>query len=433
MALLSAITEIWNKATHSRSVIFPSFRIPDCRNLDNNTETDPFKANEAYFEIRLSEQFLKDKREYWSEYNPLTIVLTEFIYDNDRKNFPFIIGPGLLNSIGQLDGDERIRYKNTRVVGPVPYVGDDITLFLGLFRVKTKDWSRQALGLLETVARVFDSSKLTSYINISAPLTEGIESFFEMGDQIQFRLGQRISFSDPVTNTINCFSPGYFVIIRSEQSNIDQSKFWIKNDQLYYGTKKRNLKLYRDNDYLLYNITKNAVRNDYTTFDFHKKFTDVQKLIWENNLDKAAEIFPGILLDIRSGTDLIDQQKNQLTVFYTTRFEEERSAFEASQKPLAKSGKAKNNENIFTHIINGNNKYNLGREALDFLKISNDIYKSGSCLKNKPDHPLMIDNNQIKSMLTSPMYNKPELLKINPDIATSTATTISQISILKKC
>ena len=46
----------------------------------DGVSTKKFAANEAYFEIRINEQFLRDKREYWNEYNPLTLVYSEFIY-----------------------------------------------------------------------------------------------------------------------------------------------------------------------------------------------------------------------------------------------------------------------------------------------------------------------------------------------------------------
>jgi len=425
---MSKISDFWNRLVHSPAVTPPSFQIPKERIVDFEMDATPFKANEAYFEIRIAEQFLKDKREYWNEYNPLTVVLTEFIYNNKRDNFPFVIGPSLLNGIGQLEGDERVRYKNTRVVGPTPYIGDDITLFLGLFRVKTKDWAKQALGLLETVAKVFDSTKLTSYVNISGPLTDGIESFFDMGDQMQFRLGQRNSFADPRTNPINSFIPGYYVIIRADQTAIAPSKFWIKDEQLYYGDKKENIKIYSDNDYLLYKIVKSDTRNDYTTFSFHKLFEEAQNHIWQNNLPKAKETFQSVLLEVRRCSDLIPPQIKQLTVFYSTKFEEERKAYEASINPLIQAAEVKSTDNIFANILSGDTDTQFDTKALGFIKIGDEIFNKSFTSRLSIDSPIKIDNKLIKSSLLSDLYNKPELLNINPDILSATASTITMIT-----
>jgi hypothetical protein len=398
---MSKIAEFWNRLTKSSAVVPPSFQIPAIRIPGITVDETPFVANTAYFEIRIAEQFLKDKREYWNEYNPLTVVLTDFIYNKKRNSFPFVLGPSLLNSIGQLDGNERIRYKNTRVVGPTPYIGDEVTLFLGLFRVKTKDWAKQALGLLESVAKVFDSTKLTSYLNISGPLTDGIESFFDMGDQMQFRLGQRNSFADAATNTTNTFAPGYYVIIRTDQKNIDQSKFWVKEEQLYYGSTVENIQPFVDYDYLLYKIVKSAVRNDYTTFDFHALFEEVQTSVWDGNLTKAKETFQTVILAIRKCADLTPPQIKQLTVFYATRFEEEQQEYNTSQTPTPKSiGDSSGAKDLPTR----------GRGTR-----GSATAKSGSGLPGKLNKAPKIDNALIARTLQSPEYNDPAVLDLQED------------------
>jgi hypothetical protein len=97
-------------------------------------------------------------------------------------------------------------------------------------RVKTKDWARPALSLLESIAKVFGPSKLTSYLNISGTLLDGIEGFIGLGDEMQFRLGQRDVFSDSETRQGNLFKPSYFVNVRDEEGA--KKTFWVKEDQL---------------------------------------------------------------------------------------------------------------------------------------------------------------------------------------------------------
>ncbi|MET6997778.1 hypothetical protein [Chitinophaga defluvii] len=397
---MSKIADFWKRLISSPAVVPPSFQIPAARITGVTVDETPFIANTAYFEIRIAEQFLKDKREYWNEYNPLTVVLTEFIYDKKRNNFPFVVGPSLLNGIGQLDGDERIRYKNTRVVGPTPYIGDEVSLFLGLFRVKTKDWARQALSLLETVAKVFDSTKLTSYLNISGPLTDGIESFFDMGDQMQFRLGQRNSFADPATNTSNNFAPGYYVIIRADQKKIDPGKFWVKEEQLHYGDDAASIKPYIDYDYLLYKIVKTTVRNDYTTFSFHTLFEEVQTNVWQDNLTKANEIFQSVILAIRRCADLTPPQIKQLTVFYATQFDEEQKTFNATKTPVPKS--------IGEEDTGAGNLPTMGTGTRGGSTITPPPQPSGE-VKRGPK----IDDALIARALQSPEYNDPLVLDMD--------------------
>lgn len=71
--------------------------------------------------------------------------------------------------------------------------------------------------------RYFDTSKLTNYLNISGPIMAGIESFLDMKDDTASQLRH-----------------------------------------------------YRDQDYILYQVSRLDKRNDYSTFDFHRQWLDVQ-------------------------------------------------------------------------------------------------------------------------------------------------------------
>lgn len=227
---------IWSKITHSESKIYPSFSIPTQNIIDETNckvELEEFSAGNSYLQVRIREQFIKDKREYWNEYNPLSIVLTEMIYDGKHSMFPFIVGPGLLRSIEELEGNEGVHYRNTRIVGPVPYQGDDVALFIGLYRIKTKDWAKQAISLLESVAGSFDTNRLSEYLKIAQPILHGIEDFFGMGEQMQYRLGVRTAFTDPSIHSAETLKPGHVVLLRSDESHVDCNKFWLKEGRLF--------------------------------------------------------------------------------------------------------------------------------------------------------------------------------------------------------
>ena len=85
---MNFIKRIWEKIRRSESVLFPTFQIDSSKYLDENKSVGlPIKPRKNYFEISLTEQFLKNRREYWNEYIPLTLFLTEFIYANERNRF----------------------------------------------------------------------------------------------------------------------------------------------------------------------------------------------------------------------------------------------------------------------------------------------------------------------------------------------------------
>lgn len=78
---------------------YAAFQIQSDNILNSEDPDVGFKANEAYFELRICEQFLRDQREYWNQYIPVTLVLGDFIYSGKRREIPFVVGPDLLKGL----------------------------------------------------------------------------------------------------------------------------------------------------------------------------------------------------------------------------------------------------------------------------------------------------------------------------------------------
>jgi len=402
---MSFIKRIWDRIKKSKSILYPTFQIDSSKYLDENQSVDKvISPRKNYFEISLTEQFLRDRREYWNEYIPLTLFLTEFIYSNKRSSFPFVVGPDLLKSLEQIEGDESIRYKNTRVVGPTPYNGDNITLFTGLFRVKTKNWAAQTIGLLETVAKSFDSSKLTGYLNIAEPLLSGIEGFFGMGDDMQFRIGQRDEFRDSEIHSTNVFRGGYWVMIRDDQDKVKKENFWVKNSQLYYGARKNNIKPYKENDYVLFEISASEKRNDYETFEFHKHWEEAREAIIRKNLQQAETELQSLQVRLWNSDDIIESQKNQLMAMYISMFEDMKSKF---------LGKSTLNDLVESLRTNRSNLKNNGLDIkfpINAVSITTELIKAKSVDFEKSN--FVIDQKFIEETLDNPILNGPEILNL---------------------
>lgn len=332
---MSVISRIWDRITRSPTQVYAAFRIPSDRVVNSSTANEPFGADDAYFELRLAEQFLRDRREYHQGFIPVTLLLTEFIYEGQRRSFPFVVGPSLLQDLEQLEGDERVRYRNTRAAGPIPYRGDNVDLFVGLFRVKTKDWAKQALSLLESVGKAFDTSKLTSFISITNPLVDSIESFLGMSDDMQFRIGQRDSYTDPVgNNPATQFRAGYFVMIRSDQQDVDEDHFWVKQNQLFHGSSSDQLQPYQNRDYILLHINRLEARNDHTTFDFHEEWRKAQDQLWKDNKEGALDHLRELTYMIQRSPDLIPKHRDVLIAMYRNYFKEEMDLVSGSLEGL---------------------------------------------------------------------------------------------------
>jgi hypothetical protein len=334
----SAVAQLWDRLSHSSTKQYAAFYIPRARVVSPQSGESVFVANEIYFELRIAQQFLKDKREYFQVFSPLTLVFLEFLYGGSTRSLPFIVGPSLLAGLGSQapSAGQNVVYSDTRIAGPVPYRGNDVAVFVGLYRIKTKDWALQALKLLESVAKIFDTSKLTRYLDIAEPLVDGIESFLGMGNEMELRLGQRRALREANAQTVNGstdFVPGYFVLIRNDISNIDPAQFWVREGQLFYGQTAEQSQPYRDNDYVLYNFAAVKLRSDYTSFESHKQWVEVQKQILDGNLTKARADFLTLIKLIKTNQDLIQSQVNQLIIFYRRQYDLELAQHEQLSLP----------------------------------------------------------------------------------------------------
>jgi hypothetical protein len=409
---LPFIQKIWDRISHSGNVLYPAFSIPPDHIVGNQFSKIGFGANKAYFELRICEQFLRDKREYWNEYNPLTLVLCESIYAGARQSFPFIVGPGLLKGLEQLEGNERVYFHNTRVFGPTPYRGDDVAIFVGLFRVKTCDWARQALSLLESFAKVFDTSKLTNYLNFSGPIMDGIESFLDM-DDMQFRLGQRDAFTDPETHVGNVFSPGYFVIIRADEKTIKKDQFWVKRNQLHIGDTASQLRPYRDQDYILYQVSHLDKRNDYSTFDFNRQWRDVQNDILKGNKDSALSGLQNLNSQIIRSPDLISSQMNQLLLMYQAKYEEALAIYSTRFNPTISIANlvASTYGKSFEHMAS----INVDEGAFEAITKSRDYFLEEARTRPPISGPIHLKEDDIQRALNSKILNDPSVKSIEPN------------------
>lgn len=411
---MSSISRIWNKIKESPAIVYPSFEIASDRVLNDSSPESNFVADKCYFEIRICEQFLKNRREYWNEFNPLTIVLSDFIYDGEKHSFPFVVGPDLLKNLEQLQGDENVRYTNTRVVGPTPYRGDQIALFVGLFRIMTKDWAKQTLNLLESVAKSFDSSKLTSYLNIADPLIDGIEGFFGMGKQIEFRLGQREEFVDPHTHHGNTLKPCYMVLIRDEKDDVADKnkkiKLWVKDSRLFYGENESNLIPYIENDYVLYQLSLLEERNDYTTFDFHKQWNVVFNAIWNESREKAHEEYQLLISQIRRCPDLIPNHMKKLQLIYRAKAIEEFKAKDMANTPFPDIS-----SDSFNNSVGALNNFNFHNETRDGIAMSNDLIIKNSSVRENANIPIELEENGLHSALNSKSFNNEIIDSIDID------------------
>jgi hypothetical protein len=307
-----------------RSTYQPSFycRIPDYQVLDEGITANVVKPKESYFEVRLSEMFLRDKREYWAQYIPFVIVLTEVLHDHEtteatREALPFLVTNHILGPVEKHVGDDQVVYRNTRVAGPLPYMGDDVDLFVALYGVRASDVSEKLFDFLGNVFSVMDMGGFSTYLSVARNLKDSLSSFLNI-DDTKYRLGTRDSFTNRDGDPRE-FKECYLAYINCPEQDVNKKDFWVKDHRLHIGTKESH-EPYTKYDYCLVRIDELKHRN-YESLPFHKLWKQTENLILMGGHEAAEVRLQHLMHAVASSPDLTQRHRNDLQLIYKVDFD----------------------------------------------------------------------------------------------------------------
>lgn len=313
-------------------------RIPDEQVFPEGFTSQTLVKDQDYFEIRLSEMFLRDKREYWRGFVPLGVVLSDFIYNRERQTLPFLVGNQLLEAIGKYLEGEFVEYYNTRLVGPVPFMGDDVGLFVGLFRTQVTDLAANLFDFVETIVSAFDCGQLTPYLGIAQKLQGGLEKFLQM-KEVEYRLGNRDVFVDGQRAPENpqAFRNGYLVYINCPHDAVPLEQLQVHNGQLSWQ-EGGQLSRFRQYDYCLIKIEQLAERNDLVVLPFYGLWEVVVDKVWEGDLTGATGKFNEFAQQMAKSSELTRSHRHHLIELFRAQFDEEIDSFRHAKGEAALRG-----------------------------------------------------------------------------------------------
>jgi hypothetical protein len=260
---------IWSR-TADRKLCF---RIPDDQALDAADESTTFREDDSYFGIRLSEMFIRDERVLMRTFVPLSVAITEFIYDGKKQIVPYIVGNQLLKSIDPYVQGAHVEFTNTNIAGPIPYAGGGISLYMGLYRAQVNDLSQKLFSLVGSILSSFDTTGLSRYLDVAEPLGAGLADLLGM-KEVEFRLGKRDEFGG--NDSANQFKPGYLAYINLTERELDSSMLRVKDGALHVARNGGGLQRFTEADYCLIKIEHISERGDYTNIELSQAVDSVQ-------------------------------------------------------------------------------------------------------------------------------------------------------------
>jgi hypothetical protein len=283
----------------------------------------PFKRDQHYFVVMISEMYLANERKWLNAIDPLVYVVSEFTYEGKPQVVPYLVGPAMMKRLGVPDQyADGIMFRNTNVSGVRPYRGGGLTLTIVLCEAKGDNYLRSVLQVVESTASALDfSPALSPYAKVASVVLDGFESLFNSG-AVSPLVGLRDSFGP---NFQIPFRPGYFALI--DQSGVDPQGLWVRDKQLLQGPSLKAAEPYRQADYVLYSIAgpQNNVRDDVDTLPFNDLWTRVRReaasSVEDPNYKSAKAQMVALYQDIVSSPELTEPQADALAEQYASRMQ----------------------------------------------------------------------------------------------------------------
>ncbi|MHC4558737.1 MAG: hypothetical protein ACYTFW_04475 [Planctomycetota bacterium] len=245
-------------------------------------------------------------------------MVTDFLYGRNRETVPSFVDNRILQSIKSYLVGQYVDFRNTRVIGPIPYNGDDFGLFLGLFRLEVDNLAENLFRTLETVVKAFDATSLSRYLDVAKPLSEGLSDLINL-EQRGLRFGFRDVYNDKEGDTYQ-LRQMYIAYVGCPKETIPTKMLWVKNGCLYIGEKKDAIRELDKYDYCLIKIESLPCRNDYKTLPFYPIWEDVQDLLIAGHVDSADWKKIELHQQIAASPDLTEEHREALIEMFEIRY-----------------------------------------------------------------------------------------------------------------
>jgi len=271
---------------------------------------EPIENDQAYFLLRMKEMFLKRTRVLWRKSYPM---LRGYVKYGNKEELS-VTGPGQLKELGETN-PERVTNLNHRLAGPIPYIGDDVTVVVGLYAVPGQDATK---ALIETVGQLaaLGGVGLGQALAVTSIVKSGAEAIVGM-NETSLSLG----VEDTFYTGGNSFRSGVYVGISAPKTEVKLDELWLKSGNLVKGRDPNVGRPYEDYDYMVLEVERRTGREDWPGLpkivDFNDQFAVVMRdaaLDVKTKRTRLAALWPQFQQALSECPYLITPDRTQIEV-----------------------------------------------------------------------------------------------------------------------
>lgn len=281
-----------------------------------------FVPEASYFSVRLVEMNLAEGGRYFTEFLPLGVCLSEYTIGAERQRKPMILSNDTIAD--QLKGSGAkpgfVEYKNMYAVRRAPVKADNLSLFVGLFRMPYNDLAKEVLQI---------AADVTDQIGGGVAVSQGIKVAERVYDRIAglFKLNvltPRLGFIDGNALTTS----GYLVVAGPASPRLSADSLRVIGNRLHQvgpnGTAPA-----QGFDYCLVALEHTATLfaqgpgqiNPLVNLPFHKRWRTVTQLLAQKKVGEADAEMPQLRSEVIVSPDLTEDDRLIAITAYDTAYE----------------------------------------------------------------------------------------------------------------
>jgi hypothetical protein len=287
-----------------------------------------FVPEASYFSIRLVEMGLAQGGKYFTTFLPMGVCLTEYTIGDERQRRPTILSNDLIAS--QIKGTGAnpgyIEYTNMYAVRYAPVKADNLSLFIGLFRMPYDDLAKQVLQIAADLTQQIGGNNNPA----AAAMAAGLRVAEKVYDSVSGLFGLKgvtplFGFADGNALT----ESGYLLVCGPAVNSIDAKRLLVVDNRLHLDGERAT-----GFDYCLVAIEHAATRlpqgtdtiNPLTGLAFHRRWREVGQLLAAKNVVEAEARIAHLRAEVVASPELTEDDRLIAIAAYDTSYEKLRRA-----------------------------------------------------------------------------------------------------------
>jgi len=238
-------------------------------------------------------------------------------------SLPVAVGQQILERIGTMigtDGNDRaISFANCLLAGPMPYRGNDIGFFGGVYRVERGNWADTAFDLVADLTSEFGVD-ISKYTNLGRKLLTGLPGLLNMGSD-DWRCGHY----GPLYKEGDDYFDRHLILLSDEGPELGAGALEVRQEDSQEALHIRNgggSRPFTERDFALFRLRSRKTRGDYARFKFNDRFREARDLLTQGSPERAEWAHLQLLQEISNCADLTDGHQLQLAAAFDLKFKE---------------------------------------------------------------------------------------------------------------